>query len=415
MDKNITDNREAAKGGAEGKNNGCNNGEVILSAEGVTKIYGSGRSAAEKLMRSGGDKEEVYKKTGATVALWDINFQVHRGEMFTIMGLSGSGKSTILRCFNRLLAPTSGRVTYRDRNIGEMDKKELLELRRSKISMVFQHFGLFTHRTVLNNVAYGLEVRNMPKEERREAAMRLIEMVGLSGWEDKPISSLSGGMKQRVGIARALANDPEVLLMDEPFSALDPLVRRDMQFELLSIQRKLEKTILFITHDVDEAFKLGDTVAIMRDGKIIQIGTPDCISTEPADDYVKDFVCGADRTQILTASHVMRNPVCLMKQNIDPSAAILEMSHAQSNSIFIVDNRMRLVGVLSVEGAIKAKAEKLSISTVLERDVITTTEDTLLSDILPLSVQSSYPIAVLDSTGALKGIVTKSDVIASLI
>lgn len=395
--------------------NSCENNEVILSAESVTKIYGSSRGAAEKIMRNGGGKSEVYKKTGATVALWDVNFQVHKGEIFTIMGLSGSGKSTILRCFNRLLSPTSGCVSYRDKNIGEMDKAELLELRRNKVSMVFQHFGLFTHRTVLNNVAYGLEVRNMPKSERVDAAMQLIDMVGLNGWEDKPIASLSGGMKQRVGIARALANDPEVLLMDEPFSALDPLVRRDMQFELLSIQRKLEKTILFITHDVDEAFKLGDRVAIMRDGKIIQIGTPDLISTEPADDYVKEFVRGADRKQILTARHVMRNPPCLMKQKADLSAAILEMSSAQSNSVFIVDNRMRLTGVLNAEGAMKAKTEGLPISAVIEHDVLTTTEDTLLSDILPLSAQSSYPIAVLDSFGVLKGVVTKSDVIASLI
>lgn len=410
--KNINGNTNGAR---EVENHNCENNEVVLSAEGVTKIYGSSRSAAEKMMRGGGTKSEVYKKTGATVALWDVNFQVHRGEIFTIMGLSGSGKSTILRCFNRLLMPTSGRVSYRDRNIGEMDKGELLELRRNKISMVFQHFGLFTHRTVLNNVAYGLEVRNMPKAERVDAAMQLIDMVGLKGWEDKPISSLSGGMKQRVGIARALANDPEVLLMDEPFSALDPLVRRDMQFELLSIQRKLEKTILFITHDVDEAFKLGDRVAIMRDGKIIQIGTPDCISTEPADDYVRDFVQGADRTQILTARHVMRNPSCLMKQKVDLAAAIMEMSSAQSSSVFIVDNRMRLTGVLSAEGAMKAKTEGLPISEVIEHDVLTTTEDTLLSDILPLSAQSAYPIAVLDSAGILKGVVTKSDVIASLI
>lgn len=414
----MHNNNTNGNGGLENNNNGnngCGTGEVILSADGVTKIYGMNKGAAEKMMRNGSNKEEVYKKTGATVALWDVNFEVHHGELFTIMGLSGSGKSTILRCFNRLLSPTSGHVAYRGRDIGDMGTKELLELRRNKVSMVFQHFGLFTHRSVLNNVAYGLEVRNMPKAERTEEAMRLIEMVGLNGWEDKPISSLSGGMKQRVGIARALANNPDVLLMDEPFSALDPLVRRDMQFELLSIQRKLEKTVLFITHDVDEAFKLGDKVAIMRDGKIIQMGTPYSISTEPADDYVKDFVQGADRKQILTASHVMRNPPCIMGHKADPATAIMEMSGAQSSSVFIVDNRMRLTGVLSAESAMKAKTMGLPVSEVIERDMITTTEDTLLSDILPLSAQSSYPIAVLDGAGVLKGVVTKSDVIASLI
>lgn len=415
MDNNYIEPQSVGADNSVNNNNCENNNEIVLAAKSVTKIYGVGKSNVEKIMRKGGSKDDVYKKTGATVALWDVNFEVRAGEIFAIMGLSGSGKSTILRCFNSLLTPTSGHVSYRDQNIDEMSKKELLELRRNKISMVFQHFGLFTHRTVLNNVAYGLEIRNADKADRTETAMKLIDMVGLSGWEDKPISSLSGGMKQRVGIARALANDPEVLLMDEPFSALDPLVRRDMQFELLSIQRKLQKTILFITHDVDEAFKLGDRVAIMRDGRIIQIGTPDQISTQPADDYVRAFVQGADKTQILTARHVMRNPVCLVKEKTDPSTAIMEMKSAQSGSVFVVDNRMRLVGILSVEHAMKAKQENRPISEVIQSDIITADEDTLLSDILPLSAQANYPIAVLDSTGVLKGAMTKSDVIAALI
>lgn len=402
--------------GENGLNGGnCASGDVVLSAQCVTKIYGLNRLAAEKLMKSGSNKDEVYKKTGATVALWDVNFEVRQGEIFVIMGLSGSGKSTVIRCFNRLLTPTSGHVCYRGRNIEEMDKKELRELRRSKISMVFQNFGLFTHRTVLNNVAYGLEVRNTPKAEREEAASRLIDMVGLGGWENKPISSLSGGMKQRVGIARALTNDPEVLLMDEPFSALDPLVRRDMQFELLSIQRKLEKTILFITHDVDEAFKLGDRVAIMRDGKVVQIDSPDKISTEPADDYVRDFVRGADRTQILTAGMVMRNPECLLREKTDPSSAIMQMKGVRGNLAFVVDGRMRLAGVLSVEHAVKARQEGRAITDVLERDVPTAAADTLLSELLQLSAESHHPIAIVDDAGALKGVVSKSDVIASLI
>lgn len=396
-------------------NNNGTNDEVILSAEHVTKIYGLNRPAAEKLMKKGGSKEEVYKKTGATVALWDVNFEVKKGEVFVIMGLSGSGKSTIIRCFNRLLTPTAGSICYRGCDIGKMDNRELLDLRRSKISMVFQHFGLFTHRSVLNNVAYGLEVRNLPKAEREETAMRIIEMVGLSGWENKPIASLSGGMKQRVGIARALTSNPDVLLMDEPFSALDPLVRRDMQFELLSIQQKLEKTILFITHDVDEAFKLGDRVAIMRDAKIVQIDTPDRISTEPADSYVRDFVQDADRTRILTASHVMRNPACLIRAWTDPSAAIMEMQRTQWNSAFVVDNRMHLIGILSIDCAMKAKQSGQAISEMIDREVLTMKQDTLLSDILPLSAQTTYPIAVVDDGGMLKGIVSKSDIIASLI
>ncbi|MCC8178670.1 MAG: ATP-binding cassette domain-containing protein, partial [Cloacibacillus sp.] len=227
---------------------------------------------------------------------------------FVIIGLSGSGKSTLVRCFNQLLRPTSGHVLFEGREIDSMKKKELLEFRRDKGSMVFQHFGLFTHRSVMDNVAYGLEVRGIPPEERHAKALEFIRMVGLDGWEGKAISSLSGGMKQRVGIARALANDPEVLLMDEPFSALDPIVRREIQFEFLQILRKLNKTVLFITHDIDEAFKLGDTVAIMRDGRIIQVDTPEEMSANPADDYVRSFIEGADRSQVLTAKNIMTVP-----------------------------------------------------------------------------------------------------------
>ena len=276
--------------------------DIILEASHVSMIYGHNKARAAQLMEAGGEKTSVFQETGATVALWDVNFKVRRGEIFVIIGLSGSGKSTIVRCFNQLLKPTGGYAAYEGQHIDAMSKQELLEFRRSKISMVFQNFGLFTHRTVLENVVYGLEVRGVPRQERRDKAVEVIKLVGLEGWEDRPITSLSGGMKQRVGIARALANDPEVLLMDEPFSALDPLVRQDMQFELLQIQRKLGKTILFITHDINEAFKLGDTVAIMRDGKIVQIDTPAGMSMAPADDYVRAFIESADKANVLSVS-----------------------------------------------------------------------------------------------------------------
>ena len=241
--------------------------DFIITARHVTKLYGANKAEAAKLMQEGSDKGDVYAKTGATVALWDVNLNIRRGEVFVIIGLSGSGKSTLVRCFNRLHRPTSGQILFDGTDIDRLDKRGLLNYRRDKISMVFQNFGLMTHRNVIDNVAYGLEVKNVPRAEREEKAHNMIEMVGLSGLDRQPIDSLSGGMKQRVGLARALANEPEVLLMDEPFSALDPLVRKDMQFELLSIQRKLNKTVIFITHDINEAFKLGDTVAIMRDGK----------------------------------------------------------------------------------------------------------------------------------------------------
>lgn len=389
--------------------------EIILEARSLSVIYGSPKREAVRMMEEGSDKAGVYSKTGATVALWNVNFQVKRGELFVIIGLSGSGKSTLVRCFNQLLRPTSGHVLFEGREIDSMKKKELLNFRRDKVSMVFQHFGLFTHRSVMDNVAYGLEVRGIPPEERRAKALEFIHMVGLDGWEDKAISSLSGGMKQRVGIARALANDPEVLLMDEPFSALDPIVRREIQFEFLQIQRKLNKTVLFITHDIDEAFKLGDTVAIMRDGRIIQVDTPEEMSANPADDYVRAFIEGADRSQVLTAKNIMTVPACLIRARNDPAGAIREMSHGNLSSAYVVDDRMRLVGVIPMDAALKCLRDKTPLSEAIEREPVTTTEDTLLSDIIPLAAGTRYPIAVVDSDGVLKGIVSRAAVLSSLV
>lgn len=387
----------------------------LLEAQNVSKIYGNHKAKAAEMMLAGVTKAETHSKTGATVALWDVSLKVRRGEIFVIIGLSGSGKSTLLRTFNRLITPTSGAVLYDGVDLGKMTKKELLLLRRERISMIFQHFGLFTHRNVLDNVAYGLEVRGVAREERSLRAMRWIEMVGLEGLEKSSISSLSGGMKQRVGIARALASDPEVLLMDEPFSALDPLVRRDMQFELLSIQRKLNKTIIFITHDINEAFKLGDTVVIMRDGKVVQTGPPESISTHPSDEYVRHFVEGADRTQVLTARHVMVTPTSFVRETTDAVDAIREMRKADVSSAYVVDNSMRLKGVLTLDGALSARSQSLPISEFIDKNPVTTTEDVLLCDIMPLTVEMRYPIAVLAADGTLKGIVSKAAVIASLI
>ena len=392
-----------------------NERDIVLEAKDVRMLYGHGKSEAVRMMEAGGQKNQVYRKTGITVALWDVNFQVKRGEIFVIIGLSGSGKSTIIRCFNQLHKPTSGHVLFEGRPVDSMSKQELLDLRRGKISMIFQNFGLFTHRSVLDNVAYGLEVRGIKRQEREEKGMELIRMVGLEGWEHKPIGSLSGGMKQRVGIARALANDPDVLLMDEPFSALDPLVRRDMQFELLQIQRKVGKTILFITHDIDEAFKLGDTVAIMRDGKIIQTDTPEGMALHPADDYVRQFIESADKTQVLTARKIMTTPACLVREGDDPAIAIREMSRGNLSSAYVVDSKMHLLGVIPVDAALWCLREKRPLAEALERDPVTTTEDSLVSDILPLAAETRYPIAVVDRDGMLKGIVSRAAVLAAMI
>ena len=389
--------------------------DIVIRAEHVSKLYGANRDEAGRMMEAGASKDEVYRKTGCTVALWDINLEIPRKQIFVIIGLSGSGKSTLVRCFNRLNKPTGGKILFDGRDLAELNQRDLLEFRRNKISMVFQSFGLMSHRDVLGNVAYGLEVRGMSRPEREEKALEMISMVGLKGWEHQSCGELSGGMRQRVGIARALANDPEVLLMDEPFSALDPLVRRDMQFELLQIQRKLQKTVIFITHDMDEAFKLGDTVAIMRDGKIIQVDTPEGMSTHPADDYVRDFTGSADKSKVTSVRHIMITPSSLVRLKDGLGFAIKEMQKNALSTVYVVDDQLCLVGILTIQDAVQAQRDGLSIGDVVRREVQTTSPNALVSDIMPLAAEAVYPIAVVDGDGQLKGIVTKASVLASLI
>ena len=390
------------------------NEDYIAEARNVVKIYGKNKAEAAKMMSEGLDKDEVYRKTGAAVALWDVSFKVRRKEIFVIIGLSGSGKSTIIRCFNQLLKPTSGTILFEGQNVEKLKGNELLNLRRDKVSMVFQNFGLLTHRSVIDNVAYGLEVRGIPKSERFEKAQDFIKMVGLEGWEDKPIATLSGGMKQRVGIARALVNSPDMLLMDEPFSALDPLVRREMQFELLSIQRKLEKTIIFITHDINEAFKLGDRVAIMHNGRIIQSGTPEEMSTNPADDYVRNFIEGADMSMVLRVKHVMFRPQCIVRENVSPANAVMEMRENQVSSAYAVGDDMKFMGVVTLDDAIRARQEKLPLFSVLTKNIPVTGEEVLLKDIIQKAADARFPIAVVGDRGKLKGIVSRASVLSSL-
>lgn len=391
------------------------NSDYIVEAKNIVKIYGANRAEAAKMMSAGYDKDTVYRKTGAAVALWNVSFKVRKKEIFVIIGLSGSGKSTLIRCFNQLLKPTSGTIEFEGQNIEKLKGADLLNLRRRKISMVFQNFGLLTHRNVIDNVAYGLEVRGVPRKERMEKAEELIKMVGLEGWGDKPISSLSGGMKQRVGIARALVNSPDVLLMDEPFSALDPLVRREMQFELLSIHRRLEKTIIFITHDINEAFKLGDTVAIMHDGQIVQSGTPEEMSMNPANDYVRQFIEGADKSRVLKVKHIMLAPSCLVRKNESPANAIMEMRANQVSSAFVVDDGMYLLGLLTLDDAIKANREKLSVASVLTKDIPVTGEELFINEIISKAAQARFPIAVVGERGRLKGIVSRAAILSSLV
>ncbi len=390
------------------------NEDYIAEAKNVVKIYGKNKAEAIKMMTAGLGKDEVYRKTGAAVALWDVSFKVKRKEIFVIIGLSGSGKSTIIRCFNQILRPTSGTILFEGQNVEKLKGKELLNLRRDKVSMVFQNFGLLTHRNVIDNVVYGLEVRGVPKKERLEKAQNFIKMVGLEGWEDKPISTLSGGMMQRVGIARALVNSPDMLLMDEPFSALDPLVRREMQFELLSIQRKLEKTIIFITHDINEAFKLGDRVAIMHNGRIVQSGTPEEMSTNPADDYVRNFIEGADMSMVLRVKHVMFKPHCIVREHVSPANAVMEMRENQVSSAYAVGDDMKFLGVITLDDAIRARQEKLPLFSLLTKNIPVTGEEMMIKDVIQKAAEARFPIAVLGDRGKLKGIVSRASVLSSL-
>lgn len=281
--------------------------------------------------------------------------------------------------------------------------------------MVFQSFGLMSHRNVLENVAFGLEIRGINKNEREEKAMKMIAMVGLNGWEHKSISNLSGGMRQRVGIARALANDPDILLMDEPFSALDPLVRREMQFELISIQEKLNKTVIFITHDIDEAFKLGNTVAIMRDGKIIQTDTPEGMTTNPADEYVRNFINSADKSKIFCVKNIMQKPSCLIHSRDGANNALNQMRNNGVSSAYVVGDKMQLVGILTLEQALKVRAGEITFANSFLTDIPTTSSDTQISDLIPMAAAAMFPIAVVDKENHLEGIVTKAAVLASLI
>ena len=280
-----------------------------ITCKNVWKIFGSNPKNILKNLDRSLSRSEVQEQTGHVIAVKDVNFSIEKGETFVVMGLSGSGKSTLVRCISRLIEPTTGEVIVDNEDVIKMNSSELLHMRRHRMSMVFQHFGLFPHRKVLDNINYGLEIRGMDRKKRNERAMEVLSLVGLDGWEDNYPRELSGGMQQRVGLARALAVDPEILIFDEPFSALDPLIRREMQDELLSIQKMVQKTMVFITHDFLEAIKMGDHIAIMKDGEISQIGTPEEIVANPVDQYVRDFTEDVPRYKVLSAGKIMRKEI----------------------------------------------------------------------------------------------------------
>jgi len=386
---------------------------VKVKVEDVTKIFGKNSKKAIALLENGDAKGEILKKTGSTVGVNKANFEVYAGEIFVIMGLSGSGKSTLVRMLNRLIDPTIGKVYIDGKDIVAMSKEELRKVRREKISMVFQKFALLPHRTILENTEYGLEIQGVEKEARKTRAMESLKLVGLEGYENQYPDQLSGGMQQRVGLARALANDPDVLLMDEAFSALDPLIRKDMQDELLDLQSNMEKTIIFITHDLDEALRIGDRIALMKDGSIVQVGTPEEILMNPSNDYVERFVEDVDLSKVLTANHVMKRAEAV---NIDkgPRVALKMMKELGISSIYVVNKRKTLLGAITADQAKQAVEQGQSIHDILIDSIDTVIGETLLTDLFDTVSQATIPVAVVDEANRLKGIVVRGAVLGAL-
>jgi glycine betaine/proline transport system ATP-binding protein len=385
---------------------------IAIKADKLYKAFGRRPHDIIKKLHAGSTRDEVAHL--GTAAVIDASFEVQRGEIFVVMGLSGSGKSTLIRMLNGLLEVTSGTVTVGGTQITGLPAAKLRETRRKNVSMVFQHFALLPHRTVIDNVAYGLEVQGMPREERLARARTIIRLVGLDGWADSLPSELSGGMQQRVGLGRALAADTDVLLMDEAFSALDPLIRREMQEQLIELQAELGKTIIFITHDLNEAMFLGDRIAVMRDGRIVQIGTPEEILTDPANDYVAQFVQDVDRARVLTAGSVMEPVRSVVTITAGPRAALRTMRDLQTSATFVLRRDLSFAGVVRDRDVLRqVKAGHRDLRDII-LDATAVTADTALVDLVELAVESDLPIAVVDDRNRLLGVIPRVTLLAAL-
>lgn len=385
-----------------------------IRIEHLIKIYGSRPQAAIQLFRDGRTREKILETTGNVLGVADVSLEIQTGELFVIMGLSGSGKSTLVRCLNRLIAPTSGHIFVDDEDVAHVSPERMREIRRTKMAMVFQRFGLFPHKSVVQNVAYGLKVRGMAESERRRKALDVLDVVGLAQWADHPPAALSGGMQQRVGLARALATDADILLMDEAFSALDPLIRRGMQEELLRLQADLRKTIVFISHDIQEALKIGDRVAVMKDGALVQVGTPEDLVLQPVDDYIRAFTQGINRGQVLTAGTIAHSTPTIRLAQDSTQTAWEQMQHHNLSVMYVLDPSASPVGVVlatDLEAAIKAGEDE--IAPVLRREFSQVKTTTPLEALLPLC-QSNIPIAIVNSASEFQGSVMPSEVLVSI-
>jgi glycine betaine/proline transport system ATP-binding protein len=385
-----------------------------IVANGTYKVFGKNPEKAVQRLRDGATREEL-RKEGITAAVIDASFEAREGEIFVVMGLSGSGKSTLIRMVNGLWEPTAGELLVLGDDIVTMNHQQLRRTRREKVSMVFQHFALLPHRTVGQNAAYGLQIQGIPKDEQERRAKEALRLVGLKGWEESLPGQLSGGMRQRVGLARALAAGTDIMLMDEAFSALDPLIKREMQDQLVELQNKLGKTILFITHDLNEAMRLGDKIAMMRDGRIVQIGTAEQILNDPADDFVAQFVLDVDRSRVLTAGEIMTPPVALIGSEQGPEAAHKLMREYQAPQLFVVDREKKLYGAVDEEAAVAAVAAgEQDLSGILDDQVVSVHQHTYLTDLLALSAETPKPLAVVDDERRVVGVLARDTVLQAL-
>ncbi|WP_413693606.1 quaternary amine ABC transporter ATP-binding protein [Psychromonas sp. KJ10-2] len=380
----------------------------LISIKSLYKIFGKNDKKVLEEVKAGKSKETILAETGHTVGLADINLDIYPGEIFVIMGLSGSGKSTLIRHFNRLIDPTAGEIIVSGDDVMKLDKKALQKFRRNKMSMVFQRFGLMPHRTVLQNIAYGLQVQGVPKKEREARGEEWLKTVGLDGYANQYPGQLSGGQQQRVGLARALCTDADILLMDEAFSALDPLIRSEMQDQLIELQDKLHKTIVFITHDLDEALRIGDKIAILRDGLLIQQGTPVDILLNPADDYVEAFVKDVNRARALTVETVMQPQICrISSENI--GEAVMQMRKSKHDYGYVVsdDGYQGVITQETLEGVEKSDYHNEITDELLE-DVPSVQSDALLESVIPDMLDNEHPLAVVNDEGEVEGHISRS-------
>jgi len=387
--------------------------EVKLEVKNLYKIFGPHPKKAMKLLDEGFDKEAIFEKTETTIGVQDASLEIYKGEIFVIMGLSGSGKSTMVRMLNRLIEPTAGHVLIDGEDIVSMNDDELVKLRRAKLSMIFQSFALMPHMTVIENAAFGLEMDGVDKETRNKRALEALEQVGLEAWAESQPNELSGGMQQRVGLARGLAVDPDILLMDEAFSALDPLIRAEMQDELLKLQAKAKRTIVFISHDLDEAMRIGDRIAIMEGGRVVQVGTPEEILQNPADEYVRAFFRGVDPTNILTAGEIATDTqvTIVITEGRNPRAALQRLIKNDRDYGYVVDSERNYKGLVSTDTlreVIEHPADEHLIQDAYIDVAVTATSSDSMQDILPLVAGHPWALPILDEEGKYLGAVSKN-------